>query len=75
MGSNIFLQSEKGEGSEFSFMLQLHYECVDDIQPRESCNMELHKKSSFNAKILVVEDNEINRMLIGEMLLNSYYQF
>mgnify|MGYP000031051699 FL=1 len=70
MGSNIFLQSEKGEGSEFSFMLQLHYECVDDIQPRESCNMELHKKSSFNAKILVVEDNEINRMLIGEMLLN-----
>ena len=36
MGSNIFLQSEKGEGSEFSFMLQLHYECVDDIQQRES---------------------------------------
>lgn len=67
MGSNIFLNSEKGAGSEFSFVLQLHYE-EEDVKVKDICNIDGYKKSRFNAKVLIAEDNEINSMLIGEML-------
>lgn len=70
MGGDIKLDSQKGEGSTFSFYIML--EQVDDTatlppQIRTEKSKGKHKKR----KILIVEDNEINQVIVKQQLSND----
>ena len=64
MGSDIMLESEPGEGSEFSFTLQLEFareKKEEQEKVSENCTFE-------GCKVLVVEDNELNLEIIQTIL-------
>ena len=64
MGSDIVLESEPGEGSEFSFTLQLEFareKKEEQKKVSENCTFE-------GCKVLVVEDNELNLEIIQTIL-------
>ena len=66
MGGEIRLQSEKGQGSEFSFSLSLK---VSEDRREKSRPFEVAIKKILNSpQILVAEDLEINRKVIGALL-------
>ncbi|MDP3119336.1 MAG: ATP-binding protein [Sulfuricurvum sp.] len=69
MGGEIAIQSEEGKGSTFSFVLNAQ-KC-DEFE-NEVTNAHQAAMKYLELKVLVVDDFEINRMLIGE-LLNSHY--
>ena len=69
MGSQLFIESTPGEGSKFSF--QLTYNTVDsDVNTQQGRQARLHDlgKPYFDGEVLVCEDNEMNRLVIGEHL-------
>ncbi|NUM69969.1 MAG: response regulator [Ignavibacteriaceae bacterium] len=59
MGSSIQLESESGKGSKFSFTLDVKYErgTLSEKEP-------LHRIR----KVLIVDDNKMNRMIVAGML-------
>jgi PAS domain S-box-containing protein len=66
MGSDIYLESEVGKGSVFSFNLELP---LGD----ESANMEedddvVFDDSLYRMRVLVVEDNKINQLIVHRFL-------
>lgn len=67
MGSSIYLKSESGKGSAFSFELEF------EKAPQDEVKIELnHKIEHLNQKkILLVEDNKINQMITQKMLENK----
>ncbi|MHB1179582.1 MAG: PAS domain-containing hybrid sensor histidine kinase/response regulator, partial [Daejeonella sp.] len=61
--SNIMVESEVGKGSSFSFII--------DFRRSEESSMQLENKApvqQLSASILVVDDNEINRILASKVL-------
>lgn len=67
MGGSIFLESEVGRGSTFSFSLNFNLGC-------EVSNLTDHSYDDsifVNKKILLVEDNKINQMITQKMLENK----
>lgn len=66
MGSKIRLVSEEGKGSTFSFALPLEAYSGDlnVLSPR----VEAKRQDTRPMRILVVEDNEINRKVLGGLL-------
>ncbi|ODN30093.1 histidine kinase N-terminal 7TM domain-containing protein [Fervidobacterium thailandense] len=64
MGSNIQVESEEGKGSEFYFTLKLR-KCSKKIA-EETEKPKIRRL--YKAKVLVVEDYDVNRLLIAEML-------
>ena len=64
MGGNIGVESTFGEGSRFYFSLPV-IEVVDYIEENETLN---DKKRKLSGKILVVEDNKTNQMLLCILL-------
>lgn len=69
MGGEIAIQSEEGEGAAFSF-------CIDakkcDALEGDVIYLDQLAMKPIELRVLVVDDFEINRMLIGE-LLNAHY--
>ncbi|MGY3214136.1 response regulator [Mucilaginibacter sp. HD30] len=65
----IFVDSEAGVGSDFRFRLQF-LKVATEIPARVPIKTEVIKHSGNGIKILVVEDNRINQMLVVKVLEN-----
>ena len=63
MGGNISVESEKGEGSTFRF--SIHLPTHEAKKPASPLPVDI-----AGARILVVDDNEINRSILEEQLSN-----
>ncbi|NMH61458.1 ATP-binding protein [Alteromonas ponticola] len=64
MGGSVNVESNKGQGSKFWF--DVLFEVAPALTPAESAN---ERESNFlEGNILVVDDNEINRIVVREML-------
>lgn len=69
MGSRIALVSREGEGSEFSFILNLEESPLDKRKNESLKNREEKMTPDFSGKtVLVVEDNTLNQKLIETLL-------
>jgi CheY-like chemotaxis protein/nitrogen-specific signal transduction histidine kinase len=69
MGGVIAIESEEGKGATFSF--SINAQKCDESEDEVTYENELSMKP-LELRVLVVDDFEINRMLIGE-LLDSHY--
>ncbi len=66
LGGEIFLESEVGKGSEFSFNMQLRCAADENSAGEEAYSCESY---DFNGKtILLAEDIDINREIVGAIL-------
>jgi len=70
MGGNIEVESEKGVGSKFYFAIKLE-KAMDDIG--ELDYQKINDENSKSEKILVVEDDKINQIVIKKMLKELGY--
>ena len=78
MGGNVTLRSEKGKGSDFSFVLAftlqdetVNSELEPKTEPVESppfIGQEIHAEGMSKGSVLVVDDNEINRVVAQSLL-------
>lgn len=63
LGGQISVWSELDVGSEFSF--DLEFEICDQIVDSKNDSEEKHKLYAYEGKVLIVDDNHINRALIS----------
>lgn len=68
MGGKIWVTSREGEGSTFSFSVQLHTQ--DHYLPREAPPT---AQDSRPLRILIVDDHDINRMLLATYMKGTPY--
>lgn len=66
MGSQITLESALGEGSKFSFELDLDHAVLEVVAPEEVTVQEQEKLSGF--RVLIAEDNEINTFVLRKFM-------
>lgn len=64
--SDIFVQSELGKGSTFSF--ELEFELGDKIEHSSQTKTDIANLSLEGVKILIVDDNNINLMVLKQFL-------
>lgn len=78
MGGNISMISEAGKGSTFSFDICLGVTDIASIRKKQQINragaIKLNLQPLFGAKILLVEDNEVNRLVASELLEQARIQ-
>lgn len=69
MGGEICIDSDEGKGTTFSFVISAEKcdEAPDELSPIEEVS-----QKPLDLRVLVVDDYEINRMLIGELLDYHY---
>jgi CheY-like chemotaxis protein len=69
MGGPIEVQSAPGEGSRFRFVVELEPDpSPQPAQTEDSTHGRLDEQPTLAGNVLVVEDNEVNRMIACEML-------
>jgi two-component system, sensor histidine kinase len=69
MGSRITVESRLGEGSRFSFTMQLRRDPVSRHEVSvDSAMGGLGESELLNGTVLVVEDNDVNRMIARQTL-------
>lgn len=76
MGGEIFLHSKLGEGSEFTIVLELA--ATDEIreaeEPAIATTAEAEGTEDKKRRVLVVDDNELNRIIATELLQDMGYE-
>ena len=71
MNSKIMVESEVGAGSRFHFSLVLERDRTPmHVAPIDSAMGGLDGDDAMSGRVLIVEDNEVNRMIAREMLLS-----
>ncbi len=76
MGGQIKVVSEAGKGSEFSFTISLPYsESGSAAADKAKDSVTIADGELRNKKCLIVDDIEINRIIIEELLLSSGLSF
>jgi signal transduction histidine kinase len=71
MGGKIKVESESAGGSKFSFVLALEKDLTPvHPTPVDSAMGALDAGQSLSGDVLIVEDNDVNRMIAREMLLS-----
>jgi signal transduction histidine kinase len=69
MGSRIDVESAPGEGSRFAFVLELERDPAPTPAPADDSVLGgLDDQPTLAGTVLVVEDNDVNRMIASEML-------
>jgi len=63
MGGNIWLESEPGKGSTFHFNIKFGLQALKERPEWEFESIDLHGK-----RVLIVDDNDTNRMILREMV-------
>jgi signal transduction histidine kinase/CheY-like chemotaxis protein len=75
MGSRIEALSTPGEGSRFRFVLELEHDPAPDPTPADDSMLGgLDDHPTLSGTVLVVEDNDVNRMIASEMLTSMGLQ-
>ena len=64
MNGRVWVESELGKGSQFHFTVT--FDCVKDCDTPATVTPE----SLFGLRVLIVDDNETNRLILTEMLAN-----
>ena len=67
LGGSVQVQSAVGEGTIFSFRVSLDY-APPDAKVERAAGLAVDGPVLFNGRVLLVEDNEINRMLNARVL-------
>jgi signal transduction histidine kinase/CheY-like chemotaxis protein len=71
MNSKILVESKPGEGSKFYFSLIVEKDLTPThVVPVDSAMGALDGADSLRGRVLIVEDNEVNRMIAREMLIS-----
>jgi signal transduction histidine kinase/ActR/RegA family two-component response regulator len=71
MGGEIAVNSEEGQGSSFSFVVSLKkVERTLKESSVELNNSDISETSEYNANVLIVDDNQVNRLVLTGMLSN-----
>jgi signal transduction histidine kinase/CheY-like chemotaxis protein len=71
MGSHIDVKTQPGRGSRFRFALSLELDrSSEHVAPTDSAMGGLDGAAPLLGRVLVVEDNDVNRMIAREVLLS-----
>jgi two-component system, sensor histidine kinase len=71
MGGRIEVRSTPGQGSQFGFVVPFERDPEPPTQPVEdSMHGSLDEPGRLSGTVLVVEDNEVNRLIATEMLMS-----
>lgn len=70
-GSNIFVESELGKGTIFTFCIDFEY---NSMKTNEIINnIQVDMNSNYAFKVLVVEDNHINQLITKKIIEKNNY--
>lgn len=70
-GSNIFVESELGKGTVFTFCIDFEYNSMKTNEIINNIQVDLSSNHAF--KVLVVEDNHINQLITKKIIEKNNY--
>ena len=70
-GGTIYVESETGKGSAFSFILNYGIQQIDTINEQTEIPVDYHTAQLKNISILLAEDNEFNQMVAVDSIQDA----